>query len=63
MMREPSLYDYSPLVDRPKISWPNGARIAFWVAPNIEYYEFDPPGNPGRKPWPKPHPDLSLIHI
>ena len=58
MMSEPGLYDYSPLADRPKISWPNGARIAFWVAPNIEYYEFDPPNNPGRKPWPKPHPDV-----
>ena len=40
MMREPGLYDYSPLVDRPKITWPNDARIAFWVAPNIEYYEY-----------------------
>lgn len=58
MMREPGLYDYSPLVDRPKITWPNDARIAFWVAPNIEYYEYDPPNNPGRKPWPKPHPDV-----
>ena len=60
MMREPGLYDYSPLVDRPKITWPNDARIAFWVAPNIEYYEYDPPNNPGRKPWPKPHPDVIL---
>ncbi|MBT7664517.1 MAG: polysaccharide deacetylase family protein, partial [Rhodospirillaceae bacterium] len=58
MMRDPQLYDYSPLCDRPKITWPNGARVAFWVAPNIEYYEFDPPLNPGRRAWPKPHPDV-----
>ena len=58
MMRDPQLYDYSPLCDRPKITWPNGARVAVWVAPNIEYYEFDPPLNPGRRAWPKPHPDV-----
>ena len=59
MLREPELYDYSPMSDRPKITWPNGARVAFWVAPNIEYYELDPPANPGRKAWPKPHPDVA----
>ena len=39
---ELSLYDYSPYDERPKIVWPNGARLAFWVAPNIEFYELDP---------------------
>jgi peptidoglycan/xylan/chitin deacetylase (PgdA/CDA1 family) len=58
MMRDPELYDYSPMADRPKITWPNGARVAFWVAPNIEFYELDPPINSGRKAWPKPHPDV-----
>ena len=58
MLREPELYDYSPMADRPKITWPNGARVAFWVAPNIEYYELDPPLNPGRRAWAKPHPDV-----
>jgi len=58
MTREPGLYDYSPMLDRPKITWPNGARVAFWVAPNIEFYELDPPQNPGRRPWSKPHPDV-----
>ena len=41
-------YDYWPYENRPKIAWPNGARVAFWVAPNIEYYELDPPANPQR---------------
>ncbi|MDP6872671.1 MAG: polysaccharide deacetylase family protein [Alphaproteobacteria bacterium] len=58
MLREPGLYDYSPFDDRPKITWPDGARVAFWVAPNIEFYELDPPLNPGRRAWAKPHPDV-----
>ena len=51
-------YDYWPYEDRPKIRWPGGARVAFWVAPNVEYYELDPPANPQRKPWPTPHPSV-----
>jgi allantoinase len=37
---------YSPIVDRPRITWPGGARVALWLAPNIEFYEFQPPPNP-----------------
>ena len=59
MRRDPGLYDYSPLNDRPKITWPDGARVAFWVAPNIEFYEFEPQANPTRRPWPRPVPDVS----
>ena len=36
-------YDYLPAWDRPKIRWPDGARLAFWVCPNIEYFHFDRP--------------------
>ncbi|MFV8819348.1 polysaccharide deacetylase family protein [Haliea sp. E17] len=56
MQADPGLYDYWPWEGRPKISWPGGARIAFWVAPNIEFYELDPPANPQRKAWPQPYP-------
>ncbi len=56
MKADPGLYDYWPWEGRPKISWPGGARIAFWVAPNIEFYELDPPANPQRKAWPQPYP-------
>lgn len=56
--RDPGLYDYWPYVNRPKIVWPNGARVAFWVAPNIEFYEIAPPANPFRQPWPRPYPDV-----
>lgn len=59
MKRDPELYDYVPYdASRPKIRWPNGARVALWVAPNIEFYEYDPPSNPSRAPWKRPHPDV-----
>ncbi len=38
---ENALYDYWPISDRPKIEWPSGARMAFWLGLNIEYYEVD----------------------
>ena len=41
--RDPGFYDYLPYNDRPIIKWPNGARVAFWVAPNVEFYELNPP--------------------
>lgn len=37
-------FDYSPIVDRPPLRWPNGARVALWVIPNIEHFLFDRPG-------------------
>ena len=36
-------YDYSPIIGREKIAWPDNGRIALWVAPNIEYFHFDMP--------------------
>ena len=56
MKADLELYDYWPWRDRPRIVWPDGARLAFWVAPNIEFYELDPPVNPHRQPWPQPYP-------
>lgn len=56
---DPNLYDYWPYEGRPKILWPGGKKLAFWIAPNIEYYEFDPPQNPSRPPWPRPNPDIT----
>jgi allantoinase len=58
MLAEPGRYDYLPLIDRPRIRWPNDARVAFWVGPNIEFYELDPPDGQGRPLWPRPHPDI-----
>jgi len=52
-------FPYSPLPERPRLSWPGGARVALWVLPNIEHYEYRPPLINGRDPWPRaPHPDV-----
>jgi peptidoglycan/xylan/chitin deacetylase (PgdA/CDA1 family) len=45
-MQNPPEHDrfgYSPIVDRPPLRWPNGARVALWVVPNIEHFLFDRP--------------------
>lgn len=55
---DPGLYDYWPYDSRPRIRWPGGAKVALWIAPNIEFYEYAPPPNPQRKPWPRPLPDV-----
>ncbi len=56
MKNDPGYYDYFPYKNRPKITWPDGKRLAFWVAPNIEFYELNPPKNPARAAWPHPYP-------
>jgi peptidoglycan/xylan/chitin deacetylase (PgdA/CDA1 family) len=38
-----TLYEYSPIIDRPSITWPNGARVAFYVGLNVEHFEIDKP--------------------
>jgi allantoinase len=38
-----NLYKYSPIAARPKLTWPNGARLAFYVGLNIEHYLVDKP--------------------
>jgi allantoinase len=45
-MPNPTEHDrfaYSPIIDRPPLRWPNGARVALWVIPNIEHFLFDRP--------------------
>jgi len=36
-------FPYSPIIDRKPLKWPNGARVAVWVIPNIEHFMFDRP--------------------
>ncbi len=55
---DPGLYAYEPYPGRPPIVWPGGKKVAVWVAPNLEYYELDPPAHPQRKSWGRPHPDV-----
>jgi hypothetical protein len=59
MMHEPLRYDYLPLIDRPTIRWPDGARVAFWVCPNVEFYELNASDGQGRPIWPRPYSDVS----
>ncbi|MEG8030910.1 hypothetical protein QP179_04550 [Sphingomonas aurantiaca] len=48
----------APIATARRSRWPDGKSIAVWVSPNLEYYEIDPPANPHRKSWTKPHPDV-----
>jgi len=41
--KEHDRFTYSPIIDRPKLRWPNGARVAVWVIPNVEHFLFDRP--------------------
>lgn len=59
MALPPYRVDYSPIIERPAIKWPNNARVAFWVSPNVEHYEYMPELDGQRDPWPRtPHPDV-----
>jgi allantoinase len=40
---EQELYAYSPITERPPLSWPGGNRVAFYLGLNIEHYLVDRP--------------------
>ena len=55
----PYRVDYSPIIERPPIHWPNRARVALWVVLNVEHYEYLPDYDGQFNPWPRvPHPDV-----
>ncbi len=55
----PYRVDYLPIIDRPVIRWPGDARVALWVAPNVEHYEYLPDYDGKRDPYPRsPYPDV-----
>lgn len=37
------LFTYSPIIERPPTTWPQGARVAFYLGLNIEHYQVDKP--------------------
>jgi peptidoglycan/xylan/chitin deacetylase (PgdA/CDA1 family) len=46
-------FPYSPIIDRPRLEWPNGEHVALWIIPNIEYFSMqERPGGygPGKIP-------------
>src|SRR5579863_6850191 len=34
-------FPYSPIIHRPPLKWPNGAHVALWIIPNIEFFALD----------------------
>lgn len=59
----PSIRDfvrYAPVNMRPPVQWPGGKRLAVWVVPNVEFYEYTPPPAIGRETWDRvpSHPDV-----
>ncbi|MGH7088132.1 MAG: polysaccharide deacetylase family protein [Stellaceae bacterium] len=34
-------FPYSPIIARPRLAWPDGARVALWIIPNIEFFALD----------------------
>ena len=43
---------YSPIIERPRLALPDGARVALWIGLNIEHYQLDTPAT--RLPWASP---------
>lgn len=46
-------FPYSPIIRRPRLTWPGGAHVALWVVPNIEFFSLETrPGGlaPGKIP-------------
>lgn len=41
MIHQP--YSYSPITERPKIEWPDGKKVAFYIGLNVEHFELDKP--------------------
>lgn len=51
---------YAPIEGRPPIRWPGGKRVAVWVVPNVEHYEFVPSVVGVRDAWPRCAPPDAL---
>jgi peptidoglycan/xylan/chitin deacetylase (PgdA/CDA1 family) len=52
-------FPYTPINRRPQLKWPNGARVALWVIPNIEFFSLKSP-LPGH-PWEKATGDAPTV--
>ena len=53
-------YDWSMLVDRPRVQWPGGKTLAVWVNVSLEHFPLNPAGKPLKLPgaMTMPYPDL-----
>src|SRR5215471_13636600 len=43
-------YDWSMLSRRAPVAWPNGARVALWIVPSLEWFPLDMAGKPFKPP-------------
>ena len=52
-------YSWSILPERPKVTWPHGARVALWVVPALEWFPLDIAGGAFKVPsgLDRPYPD------
>ncbi len=48
-------FPYVPINRRPRITWPNGARLALWVIPNVETFPLNEPVPGGNRPGARRH--------
>jgi allantoinase len=39
-LKQHNRYDYIPITERPDFSWPEGKRLAFYIALNVEHFSF-----------------------
>jgi len=53
-------YDWTMQPERRPVAWPDGARVALWVVPALEFFPLDQPAQPFRAPggMVTPYPDL-----
>ncbi|SNT32367.1 Polysaccharide deacetylase [Streptosporangium subroseum] len=49
MTQDLNLFEYTPITERPTITWPGGARVAVYVGLNIEHFRL---GSPSTSIWP-----------
>lgn len=49
MQIENTLFDYSPITERPAFTWPGGAKVACYIGLNIEHFRID---RPSTSIWP-----------
>jgi allantoinase len=40
---------FASMVDRPRVTWPEGKTVAFWHSPNVEHYDWIAPNDAGPK--------------
>jgi peptidoglycan/xylan/chitin deacetylase (PgdA/CDA1 family) len=57
VLRTHGRYAYSPIVERPPYDWPNGTRLAVYVAVNLEQFPFGEGMGPELNPR-QPEPDV-----